>query len=47
MCTSSEISCRWYCWIENIKRGVLSSGEGSVSLKIPTITGLAPFDWNK
>ena len=30
-----------------LKRGVLPSGEGSVSFKIPIITGLAPFDWNK
>ena len=30
-----------------LKRGVLPNGEGSVSFKIPIITGLAPFDWNK
>ena len=30
-----------------LKRGVLPLGEGSVSFKIPIITGLAPFDWNK
>ena len=30
-----------------LKRGVLPNGDGSVSFKIPIITGLAPFDWNK
>ena len=30
-----------------IKRGVLPLGEGSVKFKVPIITGLAPFDWNK
>ena len=30
-----------------LKRGVLPNGEGSISFKIPIITGLAPFDWNK
>ena len=30
-----------------LRRGVLPNGDGSVSFKIPIITGLAPFDWNK